>query len=336
MNADRDEQATDRKARLRALLSALLIVGGFALGIYYLIDSTTSGGLISFSFLLLLPVALAALICLLADLPGHQPWSYYAKVILLFSALLVGVSVLVLREGVICILMLLPLWMPAMFLGAWIVHRLRRRPVEERKTYCAAFVTLPLAAMLIEPMIPLPIDEAEVSRSAVIAASPEELWPLLEGINRVAPGEGRWNLSQDLIGVPRPLGARLVGQGLGAVRLARWEHGIAFRETITEWRPGRAIGWEFHFDNFRGWDMTDRHLLPDSPHFKVASGGYVLEPLGPRRTRVTLTTRYRMRTPVNAYAEWWGELFLGDLHDNLLALVEQRAANARQAQRVIG
>jgi hypothetical protein len=38
-----------------------------------------------------------------------------------------------------------------------------------------------------------------------------------------------------------------------------------------------------------------------------------------------LDTGYRMRTPVNGYAALWGELFLGDLEGNLLALVKQRA-----------
>jgi len=316
-----DEQ---RKTKLKSLFSALLVVGGLALGVYSLLDATTSGGLIAFSFLIILPVALAALLCFLADLSGSRSLAWYNKLVLGFLGLLVLISVAVLREGTICILMLLPLWIPCMFLGAWITHRLRHRRGDGR-TYCTALFTLPLAAMLIEPMIPLPVGEAEVTRSVVVAASPTTLWPLLEGITDVRPDEGRWTLSQSVVGVPRPVGARLVGQGLGADRLARWEHGIGFRETITDWQPGRSIGWDFHFDNFEGWEMTDRHLLPDSEHLKVVSGGYRMEPAGPGRTRLTLATRYRMRTPVNAYAALWGELFLGDLHDNLLAVIKRRA-----------
>ena len=40
---------------------------------------------------------------------------------------------------------------------------------------------------------------------------------------------------------------------------------------------------------------------------------------------MTLDTRYRIRTPVNAYSAWWGEVFLGDIHDNLLAVIKARA-----------
>ena len=38
-----------------------------------------------------------------------------------------------------------------------------------------------------------------------------------------------------------------------------------------------------------------------------------------------IDTHYWMRTPVNIYAALWGEFFLGDIENNLLALVKQRA-----------
>lgn len=321
---DEDLERGDPNTGPRQLLSALLLVGGFALAIYFLLDSTRSAALISFSFLLILPTALAALLCYLADPPGTRSFGYYQKVIWIFAGLVLLTSMIVLREGTICILMLMPLWIPCLYLGAYLTHRLRHRRGDGR-IYCAGLVTFPLAALLIEPLVPLPVAQVDVSRSRVIAASSATLWPLLEGIPDVRAGEGQWNLSQDVIGVPRPRGATLIGSGLGAERRARWDYGIAFRETIDRWQPGREIGWRFQFDDFRGWDMTDRHLLPDTPTFKVVSGSYRMEPVDAGHTRLTLTTRYRIRTPVNGYARLWGEFFLGDLHNNLLALVAKRA-----------
>lgn len=323
-----DDQRSDNERGLgaRSLFLALALVGGFAVAIYLLLDQTRSAALISYSFLLILPTALAALLCYLSDLSGERTFGYYQKVIWIFAGLLLATSLLVLREGTICVLMLMPLWMPCFYLGAWLTYRGRsRRGGAQDRIYCSSLIALPLAALLIEPAIPLPLAEVDVTRSRIVAASPATLWPLLEGIPDVRPGEGQWNLSQDVIGIPRPHGAKLVGSGLGAQRLARWDDGIAFRETIDRWQPGREIGWRFQFDDFRGWEMTDRHLLPDTPTFKVVSGYYRMEPVDARHTRLTLTTRYRIRTPVNAYARWWGERILGDLHDNLLALVAHRA-----------
>jgi hypothetical protein len=184
---------------------------------------------------------------------------------------------------------------------------------------------VPLLVMQIEPYRPPPAVQAVVTRTIVVEAPAERIWPLLRGIPDVHPGEGRWNLSQDVIGVPRPLGARLVGEGVGAERLARWGARVSFREQITEWSPDRRIGWLFIFDDIDGWRFTDRHLTPDSAYFRVTTGGYSLAPLDANRTRVTLETRYWMKTPVNGYAALWGEFFLGDLEGNLLALIKQRA-----------
>jgi hypothetical protein len=65
--------------------------------------------------------------------------------------------------------------------------------------------------------------------------------------------------------------------------------------------------------------------MPDSRYFRVTTGGYRMEPMGGGRTRVTIHTRYWMQTPVNAYSRLWGEVFLGDIEANLLALIRQRA-----------
>lgn len=57
----------------------------------------------------------------------------------------------------------------------------------------------------------------------------------------------------------------------------------------------------------------------------MTTGGYDTQPLAPDLTRITLHTRYAVRTPVNAYAALWGEMFLGDLENNLLAVIKGRA-----------
>jgi hypothetical protein len=223
------------------------------------------------------------------------------------------------------VIILSPLWLISGWIGAAITYRSRRRIQDHGTAYCSAALLVPIFVMQAEPYVPLPQAQVEVTRTILVNASPARIWPLLRGIPDVHPGEGRWNLTQDVIGVPRPLGARLVGEGVGAARLADWGRDVRFRERITEWQPGSRIGWRFIFDQIEGWRFTDRHLMPDSPYFRVTTGGYRLEPLGAGRTRLVLTTRYWIRTPVNAYSQLWGELFLGDLENNLLALVKHRA-----------
>ncbi|WP_174280393.1 SRPBCC family protein, partial [Sphingomonas bacterium] len=315
--------------RIAAAVAAAL---AFSWGVYALLSaSRPDTGAISFAFLLVLPAAVCGFVAYVADPWKTRSHRAYLAVPLWLLAAVVVLSLAILREGVICVLLLSPLWIVSGLIGAEVTYRLRRR-VRDR-AYCLTLFALPLVAMQVEPYVPVPVATPVVTRSIVIHASPAQLWPLMKGIPDVHPGEGGWNLTQDVIGVPRPLGARLVGGGVGADRYARWEHGIRFRERITRWAPGRALSWRFLFDDLAGWGYTDEHLLPNRTYFTVTDGGYDAAEIAPGVTRLTLRTRYRLMTPVNPYARAWGELFLGDLETNLLALVKHRAEMPRRRER---
>lgn len=320
-----------RPALLR-ILAATAAALAFAWGVYALLQAARpQDGAIGFAFLLVLPAAICGFVAYVADpwkSRSHRGYLMVPVWILLAVALL---SLVVLREGVICVILLAPLWLASGAIGAEITYRLRRR-VRDGRTYCVTLFALPLVAIQIEPYVPLPISTATVTRSIEIHASPAQLWPLMRGIPDVRPGEGGWNFTQDVVGVPRPVGARLIGEGVGADRHAVWRHNVRFRERITTWRPGRELAWRFIFDDLAGWGYTDRHLLPNSAYFRVETGGYTAEPVSPGVTRLTLRTTYRLRTPVNAYAQAWGELFLGDLENNLLTLLKGRAERAAVLQ----
>lgn len=320
-----------RPAVVRVTL-AIAVALAFSLGVYLLLEAGRPSGLVSFSFLLILPAAISAFVSYVADPFRERPLRAYLLVPLWILVAVIALSIVALREGVICVIILAPLWLGSGMLGAWLTHRLRRRLNDKTgKTYSTALLIAPLLAMQIEPLIALPVDEAVVSRSIVIDSTPREIWPLLRGIPDVGPTEGRWTISLDLLNIPRPIGAKLSRDGMGADRFARWEDGIRFRERIIDWQAERHIGWRFIFDEIAGWGYTDRHLMPDSDYFTITTGGYRVEPLGARRTKITLYTRYRLKTPVNGYSELWGQLFLGDVENNLLAVIKQRAEGRNSA-----
>ena len=162
------------------IVAAIAVALAFALGVYLLLEAVRPElGLISFSFLLILPAAISAFVCYVAD-----PWkerSHRDYLLIPFYILLIVIvtSLVFLREGVICVLILSPLWAGSGAAGATIAYRLRRRQrTGNDPTYCTALLILPLLAMQIEPMIPLPIDTHSVTRSIVINASPDAIWPL--------------------------------------------------------------------------------------------------------------------------------------------------------------
>jgi hypothetical protein len=314
-----------RTAALRILLASGLALA-FCLGTYLLLEATRpSSGLFSFTFLLILPGAVSAFVVYVGDPMRRRGISFYLAVPACILGAVIVLAIVFLREGAVCVVMLAPLWFGSGVAGSLLVFGNRKPDKRHDDVFGSALLLLPLAAFVVEPSLPVPSTGATVSRSVVVQARPDQVWPLLRGIPDVQPGEGRWNVTQDIVGVPRPRGARLVGEGVGADRVAEWDHGVRFRERVTAWEPGRQIAWAFVFEDSEGWAFTDPHLRPDSRYFRVVSGGYHMEPLPSGATRVTLHTRYWIRTPVNAYGRLWGEVFLGDMENNLLALVKQRA-----------
>lgn len=319
------EDGRDARTAVVRIAIAMAVALSFSLGVYLILSSVTPvPQLISVSFMGVLPAAVSAFVAYVGDPFGTRPWKFYLSVPLWILAAVVVVGFFVLREGVICIVMLAPFWAASGIAGTWLTYLVRGR-LKGNSSYGFTLLALPLLAIQAERAAPPPAPQTyTVTRDIVVEAPPEAIWPLLRGIPDVKPGEGRWNVSQDLLRIPRPLGASLSRDGVGAVRTGRWGEDIVFREAITQWRPGARIGWRFDFEGTT-WGFQDKHLLPNSGYFRVTEGGYSLTPLGPNRTRVSLDTTYWLRTPVNAYSAVWGQLLLGDIESNLLALVKQRA-----------
>lgn len=324
-----EQQRTRRRTATIRIAGAIAFGLAFALGVYLLIEAVDPSGLISFTFLLILPAAVTAFVTYIGDPLAERSRSFHvATVPFSMLAAIVVASILFLREGVICIVMLAPFWLGLSSLGGYLTWRLRKRAEPVENVFRAsALLILPLVSMQVEPMIPLARDAGSVTRSIVIDADPATVWHYARGVRHIRPGEGQWNISQDLIGLPRPTGARLDREGFGATRHVEWQEGIRFKEVVTDWQPQQRLWWDFRFDatDMDAWAMQDRHLLPDSPHYRITDGGYVLEPLGGGRTRLTLTTRYWVQTPVNWYAHLWGELFVGDVSANVLTVIRQRS-----------
>lgn len=103
---------------------------------------------------------------------------------------------------------------------------------------------------------------------------------------------------------------------------------MRFEEHIIDWRLGRELAWTFDIDATASRRMLDDHLKVNSDYLRLEEDRYRLEPTGDGGTRLVLTTRYWLRTPINGYAGWWGQVFLGDFHRNVLGVIKARAEGA--------
>jgi hypothetical protein len=316
------------------------VASGFALALtiafsaYLLMSMSKAGsqGIASLWFLTLLPALLSALICYIGDPRQERSSSFYFLTPIVLVGLVIAGSIAILHEGVICLIMLSPIWIACGWAGAFTLRTLRRR-VNERRTIESTFVILPLLAGLLEAHVPVPHEHVQLTRSILVHATPAEIWPYAVENPSISPREGRWTITHDIIGLPRPRATVMHGEGVGAVRTAYWGDHINFEEHITGWAPGRMLGWRFRFSNRSLQDYTDKHISPDGQFLKIESGDYAITPLAPGLTRLTLNTRYIAMTHVNLYARLWGEFLLGDTEDNILTIIQHRAeaAHARSA-----
>ncbi len=306
-------------AMLALLLGAILLLNSGTL------ETSYSG----FAFMGIIPFAVGGL----AAGAGLRVYSTYGCIIapLLMFAIIFPLMHYTGAEGLICILMVLPFWLAAGLGGAlatWLIHRraLRRgKDGDATRLQVMGLVALPFAVLYAEEASPPQWQERSVVRSIEIAAAPQAVWPLLVSIPGITPSEGIATFTHDLAGIPRPAEARLVTRNGQLVRAARWGSDIRFEERVTRLEPGREIGWDFAFPDTSVQDYTDRHIAPDGPMLKIDRGGYRLEPLGDGRVRITLTTTYRMRSRLGWYCELWGERLIGDVEDNVLAIIKTRA-----------
>lgn len=230
-----------------------------------------------------------------------------------------------LREGAICMILLAPLWWISAAFGAFAVRMLHRRFRERRGVHCSLLIALPMALVLADGMLPERADRFTVQREIIVEASPDKVWPHLLRMEAIGATEGAWNITQDILGVPRPASA-IVEEKNGALRrIAKWGGGVSFEEQIVSSTPGQRLDWVFRFPNDSVRRHIDRHIAPDGPHLKIINGGYALEETGAGATRITLQTSYYISTPVNHYGALWAELMLGDIQSNVLAIIKQRS-----------
>ncbi|MDP5104073.1 MAG: hypothetical protein NWP98_09115 [Erythrobacter sp.] len=302
-------------AMLACMLAGVLLLNTGAL------ETSIAG----FGFLMMIPFALGGLVTGAGLRLFNSAGCIFAPLILF--AVIFPFVYFKLAEGLVCILMALPFWLAAGLGGGLAAYLIRRRQGQREmpRANVVALLTLPFALIYAEEASPPAWQERVVVREVTIAASADAVWPLLISIPAIDTGEGKPTFTHDWAGIPRPSEARLVKRAGGLVREAQWGRDIRFEERITKLIPGKAIAWDFAFPDDSVQAYTDRHIAPDGPVLKIASGGYQIKAVGDDRVRLTLHTTYRMRSRLGWYLGWWGEIMLGDVQDNVLAIIKQRA-----------
>ena len=286
--------------------------------------------IVSLSFLVVAPVCVGALAVFMAA-DGHLiPVRRQARVACLSMALFLLTMFVTLLEGLICIVLVAPVFLLAALLGGLAAGWFVNRRASSLGTV-AAFVLLPLLVGPLESTLPATHSEQTVTSSIRIVAPPEVVFDQLADVRDIRPAELGFSFVH-LIGLPKPIAADMHGSGVGAVRVSRWEKNVRFQEVITVWNRPHAMHYRFHIPpGSIPRDALDRHVEMGGDYFTVLDGGYDLAPAADGTTLLTLHTRFANKSRLTVYGNLWGKLVLQDFHQSILGLMRMRAELATSA-----
>ncbi len=226
-------------------------------------------------------------------------------------------------DGIVCIMMAVPIVLPLGCLGAWVGFLLQQSTLQPRQG--AAMLVLPLAAFTWDVKAPAPL--FHVTSQVVVHATPEQVWKHVISFPKL-PETRDWLFRT---GLAYPTEAHIEGRGPGAIRKCEFSTG-PFVEPITVWDEPHLLRFRVThnpapLEEWSPWGaIHPKHLHG----YLVSEGGqFQLTPLSGGRTLLTGTTWYRHGLWPAQYWRWWSDWIIHRIHLRVLnhvrTLAEQEA-----------
>lgn len=268
------------------------------------------------------PVAVGFVASAVLRLGGRKPIG--ESILCTFgAAVLVSLGLLSLgKEGVICILLAIPLASPFLLIGALAGYLLFHRyqaPLVPSAMAMVAFVSL---LMLIEWHGPAPVKVVE--NSVLVHASSADVWKAVVELDAV-PAPKSWMYR---LGLACPLRTRIESPRAGGYRVCTLSTGQLV-EQIEIWQPQERLRWHTRSSPPPMHEINPFYAHVDAPHlhgyYSSPRGEFVLERAGPNVMRLTRRTWYSQRLYPNAYWGFFCERAISQIHRTVLEHVRDMA-----------
>ena len=224
-------------------------------------------------------------------------------------------------EGMICVVMYLPLAVLLAGVGGLVA----RAVVVKNKNAILAILLLPFASHWTESHVTFPSQTHFVKNSIEIKGSSLRTWNEIKSVRTITTNElpDSW---VHRIGFPRPLDAKISFEGQGGVRLARFERGLVFKETVDEWKPEQLLSFRIYVDpKDIPPEALDEHVTIGGPFFDVLRGTYQIEEHSDGTVTLNLESQFRLSTHFNFYAGIWTDLVMHQIQSDILKVIKLRA-----------
>ena len=325
-SAERSLRNATPKTHSHMSSAVIAVLGGAAVGIAMVAFGVTIAGSYSGALFVGTPFVMGATSAYWFNLryrasPGETRQVVLATFIVAFWGIIFFAL-----EGAICLLMLAPLALLSGFCGGWAGRELAELRLRTSGEALIAVLALPLA-MLSQP-------ERQRSglhevRSVVeIDAPPDLVWRNVIAFPSLqSPTELMFRS-----GISYPIGARIVGEGIGAVRYCEFSTG-AFVEPITAWEPARRLAFDVvrqpaPLRELSPWRIAPPHL---DGYFNARRGEFRVIDLGNGRTRLEGSTWYDLRMAPEIYWKLFADAVVSRIHTRVLRHIAVRAEDETNA-----
>lgn len=261
----------------------------------------------------------------------QQLHSFGANVQLGFTSLLFfgGAMVLFALEGIVCLGMAAPLAAVLLVPGAVLGRTIAAIGGTPPSHAALSLLALPAMAGLEE--LAAPTMRGATVTAIEVEAPPEVVWEHVVAFPRL-PEPSRLPF---LLGVAHPVGARIEGRGVGAVRRCEFSTG-AFVEPITAWEPPHRLAFDVveqppPMRELSIWANVDAPHLHDT--VRCLRGEFRLVRLPGGRTRLEGATWYELDLRPHLYWKVPTDLLLHAIHRRVLEHVKRQAEDARAGER---
>ena len=248
-----------------------------------------------------------------------RSWPY---LLALSQAALLGSGGLLLlsgTEGLICLLMALPLGSPMAALGATLTYFRRRARMSHPGITVGALAAFPLL-LAVETALPPEPPVYAVATSIEIDAPPERVWPAVLSFPELPPPtELLFRL-----GVAYPIRAEIRGTGVGAIRYCIFSTG-SFIEPIEAWEAPRLLRFSVSSSPppMKEWTPYTNVQPPHLDSFLAArQGQFELQPLPGGRTRLVGATWYSHGLWPASYWKLWADAIIHRVHLRVLRHIQ--------------
>jgi hypothetical protein len=288
-------------------------------------------GVMTAAFVFVVPGVIGFLTLWLAPYERVASWPYRIFMPWATTALAVLSTMVGGMEGMICVVMMLPV---ALLMGSvgGIVGATIRVSRQQRQPSTLALMPILLLPYLLAPLehrVGASTSQREVANQIRIRADTATVWRNISRVPAIRDDEYRASFVH-WMGFPKPIEATLSHEGVGGVREASFARGVVFHETVTTWEPERVLAFNIKADpETIPPTALDQHVTVGGEYFDVLEGTYRIEPVAPGEVVLHLKSTHRLSTTFNAYASLWTDLVMSQIQGNILEVIKRRSEAGR-------